>query len=192
MSRLTRRRALLVPAALMVAFVIGTQSAAAATVLSTSGVYGKYVFNDSMTHPGIDCYYGAVSAANQDLKKIVISGPSIWARDRTVHRDSQWVAWRYIVQHSQAGGAPPWQTYTTSSWVKAVAYDNAAFKFSSRTWTAPAGKNWQWQVEIVMRWFKAPSSTTVAGQVKLMDEYAVITYPPNPNVNNTAPCLPGQ
>ena len=182
-------------AGIVLALVLGAQSAAAATVVSSSGSFGMHVFKDSMTHPGISCYYGNVSGSDgrqQALWKIVINGPKVWAKNRTSGVDSQWVGWRYVVQHSQAGGAPPWKSYTTSSWVKAVSHDNAGVQFSSRTWTAPANKNWQWHVEIVMHWYKPGSSSTVSGSVTLMDQYDVTVFPPNANVNNTAPCLPGQ
>jgi hypothetical protein len=191
MDRLSRLRTIVVPVALLAAVLVAAQPAVAATVVGQSGLVGKFAFTDTMSQPGIACVYNPVNT-NQNLSKIVVHGPKIWARNRTAHRDSQTVGWRFIIQNSQAGGAPPWQTFTTSSVVKATSHDDTGVKFGSRTWIAPKNKNVQWRVQIVMRWYKPGSSTTVQGQVKLMDEFQITVFPPNPNITNTVPCLPGQ
>jgi hypothetical protein len=177
----------------LLALSLMAQMASAASIVSTTGSPGLYKFTDTLNHPGMHCYYGnyAVAPYNTDLKKIVIKGPKLFAKNRTQGQDSQTVGWRYIVQHSQAGGAPPWKNYTTSTWVKSSANDTTGHKFGARTWTAPAGKNWQWRVEILMAWYKPGSSTTASGAVTLMDDYAVISFPPNADITNTVPCLPG-
>jgi hypothetical protein len=185
-------RSMTVLAGTMLATILAAQPASAAQVLSSTGSPGHYKFNDSMQTPGIQCYYGHVNAANQDLKKIDVHGPRLWARNSTSGRDTQTVGWRYIIQHSQAGGDPPWETYHTSALVKATTHDDVGYKFPTQTWIAPPDFNVQWRVKLALLWYTPGSSTTVSGSVRLLDEYAIITYPPNPDIHNVIPCLPGQ
>jgi hypothetical protein len=169
-------------------------SPAAAHVTSTSGSHGNYVIADTSDHPAAHCYYGNASSSSQDLTKIKIPAPTVYAKDSTSHRDSQKVGWQFVIQHGTSVGSFPsgWKTSYTSSVVKATGYDNQAASFSSRTWTATPNINRWWRVKIYLLWYQPGSSTTVAGEVKDIVDYYTITYPPNPDGFNPTDCIPGE
>lgn len=185
-------RSTAVLAGTVLALVGGGLPVSAAQVLEQTGLPGYYKFNDSLLKPGIECYFGNVNGPDQDLKKIDVHGPRMWARDSTPAVDTQTVGWRFVIQHSQAGGDPPWETYHKSAWVKATTHEDVGYKFPTQTWTAPPALNVQWRVKLTLQWYTPGSSTTVSGRIRLLDQYQITHYPPNPDIHNVTPCLPGQ
>lgn len=164
-------------------------SPVAAHVASMSGSPGNYTVTDTSTNPGAHCFYPSASHANNDLSKIKIHAPTMYAKSGT-----QWVGWQYSIQHGTTVGSAPsgWTTYFKSPVMKAQAQVNHAAAFSTQTWTAGNHINRWWRVKLLMFWYKAGSKTTISGQVNWIVDYYTITYPPNPDSTNSMDCIPGE
>ena len=165
-----------------------TAQPVAAGVVSTSGSPGNYTVTDTSANPGAHCYYPSASHSNNDLSKIKIHAPLMYAKSGT-----QWVGWQYSIQHgTMAGSDAAWTTYYKSPAMKATATTNHAAAFSTQSWTAGNHINRFWRVKLLMFWYKSGSKTTISGQVNWLVGYYTVTYPPTPNYSNPDHCLPGQ
>lgn len=157
-------------------------------VAHTSGNPGTYVVTDTSTNPGAHCFYPGVNQSNNDLSKIKIHAPTMYAKSGT-----QWVGWQYSIQHGDAPGSnAAWITYYKSPTMKATATTIHAASFSTQTWTPNKDLNRFWRVKLLMFWYKAGSKTQISGQVNWIMDYYKVTYPPNPDTWNPDYCLPGQ
>lgn len=160
----------------------------AAHVAHTSGSPGTYVVTDTSANPGAKCVYPGVSQSNNDLAKIKIHAPKMYAKSGT-----QWVGWQYSIQHGdKAGSSASWITYYKSPVMKAQAATNSAASFSTQTWIAGNHINRLWRVKLLMFWYTHASKTNITGQVNWIMDYYTVTYPPNPDTVNPDYCLPGQ
>ena len=171
-----------------------TAQPVAAGVASTSGSPGQYTVTDTQTNPGAHCFYPSASHANNDLSKIKVSAPTMFAKNSTSGVDTQWVGWQFSIQHGTTVGSGPagWTTYYKSSIVKAVARDNQAASFTTRTWIAGNHINRWWRVKVLMFWYKPGSKTKISGQVNWIIDYYKITYPPGPDTWSPTDCIPGE
>ena len=69
---------------------------------------GNYMVTDTQTNPGARCYYPGVNQSNNDLSKIKIHSPLMYAKSGT-----QWVGWQYSIQHGDAPAQMPRGPLTT-------------------------------------------------------------------------------
>jgi len=144
--------------------------AAAFTVTGQSGLTGPYSLTDAMSPAGYQAVVCSYSTAGSKLTLVTAHHPVVKARNRTAGRDSQVVAWQFIVQHATPSGT----TFTTlyaSPFARAKAYDNLAAPFADRSWQAPPDPTGKYRVVIVVRWYVPGSTTAIAGQVKLRDGF---------------------
>jgi hypothetical protein len=124
--------------------------ASAAVVVDTTGSHGRYAVKDNDNHQGARCAY---ETASLDLDRITVHGPTVWARDKTSHRDGQWVGWNLLVQKRPAAGGA-WSTVHTSTTDEGYAYDDAPASFDQQTWKAPEHLgNASWRIEVVLTWY---------------------------------------
>jgi len=183
-SIVTRCSGILIPLAAAL-FIV---QPVAAHVAHTSGSPGNYTVTDTQTNPGARCYYPGVNQSNNDLSKIKIHSPVMYAKSGT-----QWVGWQYSIQHGDAPGSnAAWITYYKSPVMKGQATTTQAASFSTQTWIAGNHINRFWRVKLLMFWYKAGSKTSISGQVNWIMDYYKVTYPPNPDTWNPDYCLPGQ
>jgi hypothetical protein len=174
---------LVILAALLMAAQPATAHAA-----HTSGSPGNYVVTDTTSNPGAQCIYPDIYQSDNDLAKIKIFAPKMYAKTGT-----QWVGWQYSIQHGDAPGSnASWITYYKSSHFKAQATTSQAASFSTKTWIAGNHINRFWRVKLLMFWYKPGSKTKISGQVNWIMDYYTVTYPPNPDTWNPDYCLPGQ
>jgi hypothetical protein len=160
---------------------------AAASVTFTSGSPGNYTVTDTDANPAARCIYPKTTAANQDLAKVKIHPPTMYAKSGT-----QWVGWQYSIQHGKtAGSDAAWVTYYKSSVMKGQATTGHAAPFSTQTWTAGNHLNRFWRVKLLMFWYTPSSKTHITGQINWLDTWYTVTYPPNPDYSNPDHCLPG-
>ena len=139
--------------------------------------------------PSIQCFYGAVNAADQDLKKIDVHGPRMWAGTARRWRPDGRVALR----HPALGGR------------RVTALGRRTTQRLGQG-DHPRRRGLQVPRPDVDR---APSlECPVAGQARCSGTRparrrrsrdrsgswtsTLITYPPNADVHNLIPCLPGQ
>ncbi len=187
MLRSSAARATYVAAAAFLALVMG-----AAPVLGhavhTSGSPGNYTVTDTETSPGAECIYPGVNQSNNDLAKIKIHAPLMYAKSGT-----QWVGWQFSVQHgTMAGSDAAWTTYYKSPVMKSTATTSQAGAFTTQKWIAGNHINRFWRIKLLMFWYKPGSKTQISGQVNWLMDWYTVTYPPNPDVSNPMHCLPGQ
>ena len=160
----------------------------AAHVVHTSGSPGNYTVTDTSTNPGAQCYYPSASHSNNDLSKIKIRAPLMYAKSGT-----QWVGWQYSVQHgTMAGSDAAWTTYYKSPVMKDQATVSQAASFTTQTWIAGNHINRFWRIKLLMFWYTSSSKTNITGQVNWLVDWYTVTYPPNPDYSNPDHCLPGQ
>jgi len=163
-------------------------SPASAHVAHTSGSPGSYVVTDSSSSPGAQCIYPDIYQSDNDLAKIKIHAPQMYAYSGT-----QWVGWQYSIQHGDAPGSDAaWMTYYKSPVMKSSATQSQAASFTTQKWIAGNHINRFWRVKLLMFWYQSGSKTHITGQVNWIMDYYTVTYPPNPNVTNPDYCLPGQ
>ena len=187
MLRSSAARAMYVAAAAFLALVMGA-TPVLGHVVHTSGSPGNYTVTDTDINPGAQCIYPSVSHSNNDLAKIKIHAPLMYAKSGT-----QWVGWQYSVQHGKvAGSDSAWVTYYKSPVMKSTATSNQAAAFSTQTWIAGNHLNRFWRIKLLMFWYKAGSKTQISGQVNWLMDWYTVTYPPNPDYSNPDHCLPGQ
>jgi hypothetical protein len=146
------RMAGVIAAALLMAV---PSTAAADQPISHSGSMGAHFLNDSQEYPGVTCRYDD----DQNMDRVRVRPPAVFARDRTSARDSQWVGWRAELQYRPEDGS--WSTVQQSTVVKARAWDDTAAAFAQRTVSVarPRGSG-SWRVVIRMLWY-APGTSTV-------------------------------
>jgi hypothetical protein len=160
----------------------------AAHVVHTSGSPGNYTVTDTSTNPGAQCYYPSASHSNNDLSKIKIRAPLMYAKSGT-----QWVGWQYSVQHgTMAGSDAAWTTYYKSPVMKDQATVNQSASFTTQTWIAGNHINRFWRIKLLMFWYTSNSKTSITGQVNWLVDWYTVTYPPTPDYSNPDHCLPGQ
>ncbi len=193
MHRSLAARTLGTAAPLIFGLLIAAQPAAAHAA-HTSGSPGSYSVIDTETNQSVHCFYPSASHANNDLSKIKIKPPKLYAKNRTSGVDSQWVGWQFSIQHGTTVGSAPagWTTYYKSSVMKAVAKDNQAASFTTKTWIAGNHINRWWRVKLLMFWYAPGSKTKISGQVNWIVDYYAITYPPNPDTWYPTDCIPGE
>ena len=165
-----RRRPLVVLAAILGALLVGVQPAAAFSVLSSTGLTGSYSLTDADSPSGHQSTICSYRTSTYKLTAIEVRHPQVKARNRTSGRDSQWVAWQFIVQNQTPSGTT-WQTIYGSAFAKASAADNLAAAFTNRTWVGPADPTGKYRILIVIRWYTPGSTSSIQGQVKLRDLY---------------------
>lgn len=150
-------------AALGAALALAMPSTTSADVLvSHVGRVGAHSLTDSWEYPGIRCGYDK----DMNAARIRVRPPTVFARDRTSARDSQWVGWRIELQyHRDAGGS--WSTVQKSSVVKARAFDDLAAPFRQRTVSVahPKGSG-RWRVVARMVWYQAGASSVREGTAR--------------------------
>lgn len=183
-SIVTRLSGVLIPLAVAL-FIV---QPVAAHAVHTSGSPGNYTVTDTQTNPGARCYYPGVNQSNNDLSKIKIYAPLMYAKSGT-----QWVGWQYSVQHgTTAGSDAAWTTYYKSAVMKTTATTSHAAAFSTQTWIAGNHINRFWRIKLLMFWYTSSSKTNITGQVNWLMDWYTVTYPPNPDTSNPDHCLPGQ
>ena len=165
-----------------------TAQPVAAGVAFTSGSPGNYTVTDTTANPGARCFYPSASHSNNDLSKIKIPAPLMYAKSGT-----QWVGWQYSVQHGKtAGSDAAWITYYKSPVMKKTATTGQAAAFTTQTWIAGNHINRFWRIKLLMFWYKPGSKTQISGQVNWLVTWYTVTYPPTPDYSNPDHCLPGQ
>ncbi len=159
-------RGVLSLAAALVLSVAGT--AVADTPLGHSGRYGPHSLTDSGESAGARCVFDA----DLFLSRIKVLPPTIFARDRTSSRDSQWVGWRLDLRYRDGEGGG-WGTVTHTSFVKAKAYDDMPAALATRS--IPIGDQvggGEFQVIVRMQWYQPGHADTWEGTARhLVDHY---------------------
>ena len=187
MRRLLAIRAVGMTGPLVLALFVASQPVAA-HVSNMHGSPGPYTVSDSTNSPGAHCYYPSASHSNNDLSKIKIKPPTMYAKSGT-----QWVGWQYSIQHgTTAGSGAAWTTYYKSPTMKLQATTSHAAAFTTQTWTAGNHINRFWRVKLLMFWYKPGSKTTISGQVNWVMDWYTVSYPPGADYSNPDWCLPGQ
>lgn len=172
------RRTAIVLGSVLLAVVFAAQSAAAATVLSSSGHIGNYVLHDNFDSArGVDCFYETHKETRHGVKghwldKLSIRGPEVSAWDNG-SGTKQWVGWQFRVQNEPASETDAWTTVYTSSVTKAKVGISNGFQFDRRTWTAPENlaNNKNYRVVITINWYKRTGSSNVKGTLKASYNY---------------------
>jgi hypothetical protein len=135
---------------------------AADELVSHSGLLGAHSLTDSWEYPGVRCSYDE----HQNAARIRVRPPTVFARDRSSGRDSQWVGWRIELQyHPDEGGS--WSTVQKSSVVTAKAWDDQAASFRQRTVTVahPRGSG-RWRVVARMLWYRPGTDSDRQGMAR--------------------------
>lgn len=141
------------------------------TLVGHSGRIGAHSLTDSWEYPGVKCSYDG----DMNAVRVRVRPPTVFARDRTTSRDSQWVGWSIELRfHPSEGGT--WQTVQTSSLTKVRTWDDtpAPFRTRSVTISHPKGSG-RWRVVARMIWY-APGTTGV-WQGTARHRYTFYDYP---------------
>ena len=168
---MTRARLLLIATTLGVAAVLAASSVAVADVpVGHSGSTGAHSLTDSSEAAGASCRYND----DQNVDRIRVRPPTVFARDRSTSRDQQWVGWRVELRYRADGGA--WSTVQTSSVMRVKAWDDtpAAFRTSTFTVAHPKGSG-AWRVIVRMTWYRPGTSDIWEGTARHGVEH--YTYP---------------
>ena len=138
----------------LIAIVVvgGTPSAAADVDAGSSGDYGWWEIADRSFGPGVDCEY----FFSGDFRSIKVRPPLMFARDRFDAQESQQMAWRFKIFHSDSGGGGPWDEVYKSSLQTSVSTDDAPAPFTARSWTVPDDPAFTdlFRVELTMIWYR--------------------------------------
>jgi hypothetical protein len=136
-------------------------AAAADTPVSHRGTFGPHALVDGLEYPGATCRYDD----DQDLYRVRVRPPVVFARDRTSARDLQWVGWVIELQYQPAGGT--FSTIQRSSVVKVMGLDDTPAPFRQRTVSIdrPRGSG-SWRVVSRMIWYKPGTASTWQGTAR--------------------------
>jgi hypothetical protein len=98
---------------------------------STTGQTGNYLFTDSMSTPGVRCYYVEESGIAY-IHQFTAKPPSLWWPDTNSSINTQHgkVGWRFIVQQNQSGN---WVQVKKSAIQKATAYEDSQNPYGAGT-----------------------------------------------------------
>jgi hypothetical protein len=152
-------RVLILAAALVLSM---TGTTLADTPVGHSGTYGPHSLTDSGETAGARCVYDS----DLFLYRIKVLPPTVFARNRTSSRDSQWVGWRIDLRYRDGEGGG-WGTVKHTSFVKAKAYDDTPGVLSTRS--IPIGDQvggGEFQVIVRMQWYKPGHSDTWEGTAR--------------------------
>jgi hypothetical protein len=163
----TARMAVVLGMTLTLAFP-GTVTADAP--VSHRGTYGPHALIDTVEYPGASCRYDD----DQNMVRVRVRPPIVFARDRTAARDMQWVGWVVELQYRSGSGA--FSTIQRSSVVKVMALDDTPAPFRARTVTVarPRGSG-AWRVVSRMIWYKPGTTSTWQGTAR--HRVSVYGYP---------------
>jgi hypothetical protein len=149
MSRARRsvRRALILTASLMLS---ASGVAMADTPVGHSGTYGPHSLTDSDESAGARCIFDS----EMYLTRVRVLPPTLFARDRTSSRDSQYVDWRVELRYRDGEGGS-WGTFKNSTYTKVKAYDDtpAALARKSVSIGSQVGGG-EFEVIVRMRWYR--------------------------------------
>lgn len=166
-------RPLLVLGSALIALLFAVEPAAAASIISTTGTVGNYQFQDNQNSTrGADCDYETTKETHHNIKAFwldafKVRGPKMFAyNDHSGTK--QWVGWQFRIQNEPTSATDAFTDVFVSSVVKERVNVGSGFQFPSRTWKAPETlpTNTNWRVEVVLKWYKRPGSTTTQGTVK--------------------------
>jgi hypothetical protein len=165
--------------ALGAAFVLSVSSAVVADApVGHSGIYGAHSLTDSAEYEGARCYYNDDS----NMYRVRVRPPTVFARDRTTARDSQWVGWLVELRYRPDGGS--WSTVQKSNVVKVKAWDDTPAAFSRSTVTvAHTHGSGEWRVIVRMTWYRPGTSDEWEGTARHAVEH--YTYPLAPPAQPT-------
>ncbi len=141
--------------------LVASGAASADTPVSHRGSVGAHALTDTLEYPGATCRYDG----DQNLDRIRVRPPTVFARDRSSARDLQWVGWVVELQYRSDSGT--FATVQKSSVVKVMALDDTPAPFRQRTVTVqrPRGSG-GWRVVSRMIWYKPGTSSTWQGTAR--------------------------
>ncbi len=150
--------------------LVAPSAVTADTPVSHGGTFGPHALTDSLEYPGATCRYDD----DQNVDRIRVRPPTVFARDRTSARDMQWVGWVVELQYRSDSGT--FSTVQRSSVVKVTAWDDAPAPFRQRTVTIdrPRGSG-SWRVVSRMIWYKPGTAGTWQGTAR--HRVTVYDYP---------------
>lgn len=162
----------------ILAIVFAAQSAAAASVIGSSGNIGNYAFQDDHDNTrGVDCDYETHKETHHGSKaywldKLSIRGPQVFAWDNG-SGTNQWVGWQFKVQNEAASATDAWTTIHTSSVTKAKVSISGGHQFARGTWIAPENlpNNTNYRVVVIIKWYARGGSSTVQGSLRASYDY---------------------
>jgi hypothetical protein len=150
-------------------------TASVVTPASVSGMVGVHVLLDTLEYPGITCAYHYFDPRD-DLKRITVRAPIVYARNRTSATDSQTVGWRFRIQSRSSSSSDPadWETVYVSSVVKVKATDRYNAQWNQRSFSPASGSGRSWRVLVDLSWFTPGGATE--GKAKLRPANSQFTY----------------
>jgi hypothetical protein len=154
-----------------------SRRALADTTLKTVGSVGIGRINEALNE--VVCNYDEGSGL---LTSITIAGPTIFARDRTGHRDSQKVGWQLFVRRIANGSE---LTKYRTDIQKSTSFDDASPFFFDRTFNVEGEQSLDATFTVISKliWYKTNGRTIAGWQKHRVDEY---TYH-IPNADNFYP-----
>lgn len=132
---------------------------------SSSGSVGVHALIDTDKYPGVTCTFHNFDPRD-DLKRITVRPPIVYAVDRSSAMDSQWVSWRFRVQVTDVPNPAPgdWYDLYTAPKVKVMATDAYNAQWTSRSFAVVDGTaHADWRAVVDMYWF-FPNKATQSGK----------------------------
>lgn len=150
-----------VTAAVAVLVLLVPGVVAADQAVSHRGAVGAHSLTDSAEYAGARCLYDD----EQNVDRVRVRPPTVFARDRTSARDRQWVGWVVELQYRPDDGA--WSTVQKSAAAKVLAWEDSPAPFRQRTVTVahPRGSG-AWRVVSRMLWYRPGTSSTWQGTAR--------------------------
>ncbi len=138
---------------------------------ASSGVVGRWSLIDTSDYPGATCVFHNFNPQD-NLFRIRVRAPVIYAINSTPGRDTETVGWRWIIQSSTDSGQT-WPVVAKGPIAKAFATDtyNAQWKSLTSTWNLPSNSvAGAFRVQVVAFWY------TKTGATRSTDRQLVLHY----------------
>jgi hypothetical protein len=125
---------------------------ALATPASASGTTGRWSLIDTVLYPGATCFFH--TTPDDELHRIRVRAPVIYAVDRTSAVDRQTVGWRWTIQVSDNGGVT-YHGLRQGPIVTATATDryNAQWPSLSSTFVRVGNLHAAYRAVVTMIWY---------------------------------------
>jgi hypothetical protein len=127
-----------------------------------TGQVGVHMLIDTNEYPGVTCWFRPFNPRD-DLKRIEVRPPVVYARNHGSGIDAQIVGWRFRIQARDYDSEPgPWFDVYESTIVKAPATDGHNAQWSARSFKIADGTaHYDWRAVVVALWFSRSDGSTV-------------------------------